>query len=356
MALIDVLKYNGPSNVLAWKWQPNNGGLRSEELRLGSQLVVGPAQEAIFVKGGQILDLFGSGTHTLSTQNLPLIADIVGLAFGGQSPFKAEVYFINKALILDSKFGLLPFNLIEPNFRVPIPVTSRGSFGVKILDSKLFLKELVGSVSDFSREKLTQVFRGLISEQVKSSIANFVELNKMNPLALETAVAEISKDVMPSISFSLKSYGLHVELFNIEAISVVDDDQRVKKIAEDYHRLMSLDMEERMRLTRRAENIEIFRVEKAYETSEKAAASLGNSDGGIAGSVLGLGVALPMANSIGTVISETLIQGNSSVTPKPEDGQSQTLNLIKELSEMHKHGILTDEEFSTKKAELLKNL
>ena len=89
MAIIDVLKYSGPTNVLIWKWRPKDGGKREIELRLGTQLVVNESQEAIFYKGGKALDVFGPGTHTLKTKNLPILSKLVGLAFGGDTPFKA---------------------------------------------------------------------------------------------------------------------------------------------------------------------------------------------------------------------------------------------------------------------------
>ena len=101
MAIIDVLKYDGPNNALVWKWRPNVDSKRDEELRLGTQLVVNQSQQALFIKGGQLLDIFEAGTHTLSTQNLPILSSLIGLAFGGQSPFKAEVYFINKAVAMN---------------------------------------------------------------------------------------------------------------------------------------------------------------------------------------------------------------------------------------------------------------
>ena len=74
MAIIDVLKYDGPNNALVWKWRPKVDSQRDEELRLGTQLVVNQSQQALFIKGGQLLDIFEAGTHTLSTQNLPILS------------------------------------------------------------------------------------------------------------------------------------------------------------------------------------------------------------------------------------------------------------------------------------------
>ena len=125
MALINVIKFEGPADELAWKWGTGSGN-RGNEIRLGSQLIVNPSQEAIFIKGGKVLDIFGPGTYSLHTDNLPLLAGIVDMAFGGNSPFEAEVYFVNKAVAMGTKWGLIPFNLMEPTLKVPLPVSARG--------------------------------------------------------------------------------------------------------------------------------------------------------------------------------------------------------------------------------------
>ena len=144
MAIIDVLKYEGPNDELVWKWSPENGNSkRPNQLRIGSQLVVNESQEAFMFKGGKLLDAFGPGTHTLSSYNIPFLADLIGLVFGGDSPFTAEVFYVNKALSQDAKWGLVPFNIIEPNFKVPIPITCRGSYSVKVIDSRKFLTEII---------------------------------------------------------------------------------------------------------------------------------------------------------------------------------------------------------------------
>jgi membrane protease subunit (stomatin/prohibitin family) len=359
MAIIDVLKYDGPNNALVWKWRPKVDGKRDEELRLGTQLVVNQSQQALFIKGGQLLDIFEAGTHTLSTQNLPILSNLIGLAFGGQSPFKAEVYFINKAVAMDTKFGLIPFNMMEPNFRVPIPITSRGSFAVKVADAKTFLNQIIGTVPDFEADKLTQFFRGIVTENVKNAITRISKEQNLNPLELEAIVSEVSGAVKGIISEALAKYGLQLEFFNIEAIPVVDEDPRVKKIVEDFHRLMSQDMEERMRLKRRAENLEVYKVERTFDTTEKAAENIGGGiggEGGILGTVVGLGMAMPIANTMGNLMNNATQniqqnQNNNTVVNKDE-----VLKLLKELGDLKTAGILTEEEFTEKKKELLSKL
>jgi membrane protease subunit (stomatin/prohibitin family) len=359
MAIIDVLKYDGPNNALVWKWRPKGDGKREEELRLGTQLVVNQSQQALFIKGGQLLDIFEAGTHTLSTQNLPILSSLIGLAFGGQSPFKAEVYFINKAIAMDTKFGLIPFNMMEPNFRVPIPITSRGSFAVKVADAKTFLNQIIGTVPDFEADRLTQFFRGIITENVKTAITRISKEQNLNPLELEAIVSEVSGAVKGIISEALAQYGLHLEFFNIEAIPVVDEDPRVKKIVDDFHRLMSQDMEERMRLKRRAENLEVYKVERAFDTTEKAAENMGGGiggDGGILGTVVGLGMATPIAHTMGNLMTHTTQSIQQNQNNQPGVNKDEILKLLKELGEFKTAGILTEEEFTEKKKELLAKL
>lgn len=89
MAIIDFVKYDGAPDIFAWKY-PN------QELSTWTQLVVNESQEAILYKSGKALDLFGPGRHVLDTANIPLLTGLIGLPFGGKSPFTAEVWFINK--------------------------------------------------------------------------------------------------------------------------------------------------------------------------------------------------------------------------------------------------------------------
>jgi membrane protease subunit (stomatin/prohibitin family) len=340
--------------MLVWKWRPGNDGQRQEELRLGTQLVVNQSQQAVFVKGGQIADVFDAGTHTLATNNLPVLSRLIGVAFGGQSPFKAEVYFINKAVAMDTKFGLIPFNMIEPNFRVPVPITSRGSFALKIADAKLFLNQIIGTVPDFEADKLKHFFRGIITENIKTAITRISKEQKLSPLELEAIVFDVSEAVKGIISETLARYGLHLELFNIEAIPIIDEDPRVRKVVEDYQRLMSQDIEERMRLKRRAENLDVYKIERSFDTTEAAANNIGGGDGGtgsILGTMVGIGMAQPLANAMGNMMNNVMPNQQPSTASKDD-----VIELLKKLGELKTAGVLSDEEFAEKKKELLSKI
>jgi membrane protease subunit (stomatin/prohibitin family) len=356
MAIIDVLKYDGPNNVLVWKWRSKSNTSREEELRLGTQLVVNQSQEACFVKGGQLLDVFGPGTHTLSSKNLPILSGLIGLAFGGDSPFKAEVYFINKAVSMDAKFGLMPFNMIEPNFKVPIPITSRGSFALTVSDSKSFLNKLVGTVTDLDTMTISKYFRGVITEATKNAITKIAKEQVLSPLELESIVFEVATAVKGLISNTILEYGLELKLFNIEAIPIIDDDPRVKKIVEEYQRLMTEDTAERMRLKRRADNLDVYRIERSFDTSEKVAENMGGGIGGdggnIVGTMIGLGMANPLANTMGAMMQQNT-QNALNNNPIGGSNYDEIIELLRKLGELKSLGVLTEQEFDLKKTELL---
>lgn len=359
MAIIDVLKYDGPNNVLVWKWRSKSNTSREEELRLGTQLVVNQSQEACFVKGGQLLDVFGPGTHTLSSKNLPILSGLIGLAFGGDSPFKAEVYFINKAVSMDAKFGLMPFNMIEPNFKVPIPITSRGSFALTVSDSKSFLNKLVGTVADLDTMTISKYFRGVITEATKNAITKIAKEQVLSPLELESIVFEVATAVKGLISNTILEYGLELKLFNIEAIPIIDDDPRVKKIVEEYQRLMTEDTAERMRLKRRADNLDVYRIERSFDTSEKVAENMGGGIGGdggnIVGTMIGLGMANPLANTMGAMMQQNTQNAlnNNLIGGSNYD---EIIELLRKLGELKSLGVLTEQEFEMKKTELLNKI
>lgn len=318
MAILDVLKYDGPNDELVWKWSSFSDEHRGEELRFGSQLVVNESQEAIFYRGGKILDVFGPGTHTLTAYNLPLVTQLLSLAFGGDSPFKAEVFFVNKAVSQDAKWGLIPFKVMERQFQVPIPIAARGSYSVRIVDSRKFLVDLVGVTKSFSQKSLQKVFRGLINEQVKTAFGRVMKELELSPFELETEVQALNDIVRPPVAQSMLDFGIEAILFKIEAVSVVTEDERVQQVLNAYQKLMEEDMEERLRLKRRRENLKTFSVERSYDVSQAAAESIGSSGGGgmdgesgggLLGTVLGLGVAMPVVNNLSGLVSDSMKSG-----------------------------------------------
>jgi len=327
MAIIDVLKYDGPNDVLVWKWRPESGSKREEELRLGTQLVVNESQEAIFYKGGKALDVFGPGTHTLKTKNLPILSKLVGLAFGGDTPFKAEVYFVNKAVAMNTKWGLQPFNMVEPNFQIPIPVSARGSFAIKVEDTMTFATQIVGTVPDIDSNTIQKYFKGLVTENVKDAVGMIAREQQISPVALETIVKQVSDAVKAIISQKMEKYGITLDMFAIEALPLIDDDPKVKQVIEDMRKIMVEDLSERKRLQRRAEHLEVYKTERIFDTTEKAAEGMGKGGGvgggsgsDIMGTMAGMGMGAALGGGLGKVMGDAM----SSATQQTTGGQQQS--------------------------------
>lgn len=370
MAFIDVLKYRGPENALVWKWEPKESrwGNRKEELRLGTQLVVNQSFIAVFVKEGQIADIFAPGTYTLSTKNLPILDRIVALPFGNNSPFKAEVYYINKSVIMDTQFMIPSFNMLDPNFKVPIPLTCTGSFAIRVGEARLFLTKLFGSLTVLTPDRMKEYFRGVITENIKACVGRVARSQKLGPMELEASVSEVAELITPAVSATLEKYGVHLEMLNIEGISIIDDDPRVVKVIDAYQQIMSDDLAERMRLKRRGENIDVYRTERTFDTTEAAANSIGQGgDNGVMGTVVGMGMAQPVAGAMANIMQGALmgqIPGNPYQQPQIQQPQIQQpstkkddiLKTIRDLDALRKAGALTEEEFAAKKQELLSKL
>jgi membrane protease subunit (stomatin/prohibitin family) len=366
MAIIDVLKYDGPNNVLVWKWRSTSNESREEELRYGTQLVVNQSQEACFIKGGQLLDVFGPGTHTLSSKNLPILSGIIGLAFGGDSPFKAEVYFINKSVSMDAKFGLIPFNMTEPNFLTPIPVNCRGSFAISVSDSKVFLNKIVGTVPDIETSTLTKYFRGVINETTKTAITKIAKEQEKSPFELESIVSDVATSVKFTLTDAFNAFGLKLELFNIEAIPVIDDDPNVKTTREEFRRIKIADTEEKKRLARRSENLDVFKVEESYKTQQEIAKNMGGG-AGEGSSLMAMIIQMQMASQMAIQMKDALNttqtsssnsnQLNSNLNnTSPLELYSGIVSRIDQIANLHASGKISEEELAFMKKELLNKL
>ncbi len=286
MAIVDVIKYDGSPDVFAWKY-PNS------ELGTWTQLIVNEAQEAVLYKGGQSLDLFGAGRHTLETSNIPILNNLVNLPFGGKSPFAAEVWFINKANSLDIKWGTpTPIQLQDPKYNVFIPLRAYGQFGIKIVDSKLFLKKFVGTLPTFTSADVTKFFKGIYLTAVKDDLATYLIQKKISLLEINAYLTDISGALKNQIAPTFSEYGIELVSFYVNDISVPDDDIAVSRL--------------KRALAKKAEMDIIgynYQQERSFDTLEGAATNAGSSASQIMGAGLGMGMGFGMGDQIGNNFS-----------------------------------------------------
>lgn len=282
MAIIEVVKYSGGADIFAWKYP-------SEELGTWTQLIVNESQEAVLVKSGQVLDVFGSGRHTLDTANIPLLNHIINLPFGGRSPFTAEVWYINKVYNLDIKWGTpTPIQIQDPKYGIFAPVRSNGAFGIQISDSKKFLIKLVGTLPLFDQQSIRKYFRSLYVSKVKDAISTYLIHKEISILEINAYINELSQFMKESIQPTLEDYGIELVSFYVNDISVPEDDSAVKKLKDA--------------LSKRAEMNIIgysYQQERSFDTLEGAAKNPGSTAAPLMGAGLGVGMGFGMGKSVG---------------------------------------------------------
>lgn len=236
MALIDVVKYDGPNDVYAWKFP-------DQELGTWTQLIVNQSQEAILFKGGKALDSFGPGRHTLSTANIPVLNHLVNLPFGGKSPFTAEVWYVNKASSLDIKWGTsTPLQIKDPKYNILVPVRAFGQFGLTIEDSRKFLLKLVGTLRQFTRDELTRHLRGVVMMNITEILTSYLLQRGISPLEINAFVRDISTHAERQIAEALQEFGIKLHNFYFENINVPEDDPSIVQLRKVLNKRLEMDV------------------------------------------------------------------------------------------------------------------
>jgi membrane protease subunit (stomatin/prohibitin family) len=351
MAVIELVKWDGSPNLPAWKFP-------SQELATWTQLVVNESQEAFVVRGGVYDGPFGAGRHTLSTENIPLIRNILGIPFGGKSPFSAEVWFTNKVTNLSVKWGTPdPIQLQDQKYQIMVPVRAFGQYGVRIGDSKKFLLKLVGTLSGFNIQTMGEYFRGVFTTRIKTEIADIIIKRGISILEVGTQLHSLSAMPRQSLSVDMSEYGLILAQFNIQSINVPEDDAAVVSL--------------KAALAKRAEMGIVgfnYQQERSFNVLQTAAGNEGNS-GGVMGAGIGLGLGVNLGAAIGQAAGQITLAKVDLASPpavaptaaQPEPTK-ETYNpiptgdkiaMLRALAELKSDGILTDEEFSAEKQKIL---
>ncbi len=287
MAIVEVVKYNGSPDIFAWKY-PNS------ELGTWTQLIVNESQEAVLYKGGQALDWFGPGRHTLETANIPILSKLVNLPFGKRSPFSAEVWYINKVYSLKIKWGTpTPIQLQDPKYNVFIPLRAFGQFGIKISDSKVFLQKLVGTLSSFSSDDITKYFRGMYLTKIKDDISEYLIKKKISILEINAYIGDISESLQEKISPTFAEYGIELVNFYVNDISVPEDDTAVIKLKEALAKKAEMDIIGYS-----------YAQERSFDTLEGAATNQGSGSAPLMGAGIGMGMGFGLGNNFGGSFGE----------------------------------------------------
>lgn len=310
MAIIDVVKYQASEDEFVWKFP-------SQDLRLGTQLVVNISQKAFFVKGGKIYDEFDAGTTTLKSGNIPLLNKLINLPFGDNSPFQAEVWYVNLLSKLENKWGTpAPIQLEDPKYKVIVPVRAFGQFGMSVIEPRVFLESLVGNMSDFSIDKVLEYFKGKIISSITSTIGKKIIIEGVSVLEAHAILNDISDYCKDAIQKEFLKYGIQIENFYVMSINIPEDDPSIIKLKE------AKDLAAKVNIAGK----DVYQMDRSFDVMDKAAENEGTM-GGTMGAGMGMGMGFGMGNVMGNMTGNMNTgqqnqqgQGPDSTPPPPPSG------------------------------------
>lgn len=352
----DVIRCD-ETNYLVWKWHPNGaeaGTLKRETaIRTTSVLRVKEGEVAVFVykqKDGTMQDfIVGPHDETIKTKNFPVLSSIIGLWYEGDTPFQAEVFFINLAKVIQIKFGVPYFDVVDPRFPdFAAPVAVRGTLTFQIEDYKQFIK--CHQLINFDLETLKTQVTDAINQIVKDCVTNAPAANNIPLIQIETKIALINESAELFLKDKLSDvFGIKVNSLDISALELDKESDgylELKKITKDVTsreiEANVKDYEERLRIKREEEqyaqhmgtrttNLGAYETEVRGEVGVAGAEALGKMGENGAGNVdLGHGGAgfnpmtivagMAVGSAVGKNISETLnssMESGKNMTPPP---------------------------------------
>ena len=210
---LEIIQWQDDSrDTLVWRFPDED-----KEIKRGAQLIVRESQVAQFVYLGQFGDTFGPGKHTLTTDNIPILSTLKGWKYGFESPFKADVYFVNTRLFTGNKWGTSnPIMMRDQDFGI-VRVRAFGTYDFRVVEPKHFLKEVAGSDHHFRLDEFADTMRSRLISVFTDALATA----KVPVLDLATRYSELGEALLPVINpIMAGKYGIEIASFVLENASV----------------------------------------------------------------------------------------------------------------------------------------
>ena len=375
--LMDVIRCD-EQEYLVWKWRPAgqdvNSTKKENAIRYGSSLRVKDGEVAVFVykqKDGTMQDyIVGPYDDTIKTANFPVLTSIVGLAFGGASPFQAEIYYINLSGIVQIKFGIPYFDVFDPRFLdFAVPMAVRGTLTFNITDYKAFIK--LHRLINFELEEFKKQVKDAVTKYIKGVVTNVPQDNGIPVLQMERKILEINDIVSQYLKPRLENdFGVNMKGLDIATIEPDKESEGYKELRkvtatqqtktieaqtdvniknmEDAQRINATNMEETLRIQReeaqRAQKLQTetnfigaHALNQQTEVLRTAANSLGqmgnmNMGGGGGMNPAGMMTGMMMGGAMGQQMAGMMNQmgqtmNQSMAAPPPMPQVQYTLNV-----------------------------
>jgi membrane protease subunit (stomatin/prohibitin family) len=323
---IDILQWTEAGDgVLAWRYP-----MADFEIQYGASLTVRESQMAVFVNEGKVADVFGPGMYKLTTQTLPVLTYLKNWDKLFESPFKSDVYFFSTRQQVDQRWGTQqPVTIRDKDFGA-VRLRAFGNYAYRIADPKKFHTEISGTRDTYAVADLDGQLRGLMLQHISDAVAG----SGIAFLDLAANQIEFAKQIQAATAPSFEAIGLKLEMVTVQNVSLSEELQKIldQKIGMG---MVGADMGKFMQ----------------YQTAQSMPElAKGAGSGGVAGDAMGLGAGV----ALGQVMAQSLQQGlqGGAGGVKPAD----VMATLEKLGELKAKGVLTEEEFAAKKAELLKKL
>jgi membrane protease subunit (stomatin/prohibitin family) len=334
---IDILEWvEAGDGVLAWRYP-----IADREIQYGASLTVRESQMAVFVNEGKVADVFGPGIYKLTTQTLPVLTYLKNWDKLFQSPFKSDVYFFSTRQQIDQRWGTTqPVTIRDKDFGA-VRLRAFGNYAYRIADPKLFHTEISGTRDAYTVAELDGQLRGLMLQHISDAVAS-AGIPFLDLAANQVEFAKLLRDVTAP---EFTKLGLALEVVTVQNVSLPEELQKV--------------LDQRIGMGMVGNDMGKFMQYQTGQAIPKMAEG-GGGGSGIAGDAMGLGAGV----ALGQVLAQNLSQGlkGGDAAPAQSTGAAtgikadEVMATIEKLAELKAKGILTDEEFGTKKAELLKKL
>ena len=330
---IDIIQWTESGDgTLAWRFP-----MADMEIQNGASLTVRDSQMAVFVNEGKVADVFGPGTHKLTTQTLPVLTYLKNWDKLFESPFKSDVYFFSTRQQIDQKWGTpQPITIRDKDFGA-VRLRAFGNYSFRVADPKQFHTEISGTRDVYGVADLDGQLRGLVMQNISNAIAAsgipFLDL-AANQIMFAQA---LSTQLAPEFS----KIGIKLEGLTVQSISLPEELQKI--------------LDQKIGMGMVGNDMGKFVQYQTAQAIPKFAEGAGTG-GGIAGDAMGLGAGVALGQVLAQNLQAGLQGGAAPAAPAIGVKPEEVMATLEKLGELKAKGILTQEEFDSKKAELLKKL
>src|SRR5688500_11403811 len=220
---MQVIQHQDPhGNTMVARW-PRSG---TAEIQLGSQLIVEESQQAVFLRDGKALDTFGPGRHTLATQNLPLLTKLMGIPWGGKSPFQAAVVFVSTKTFTDLKWGTKEPVVYRDQELAMVRLRAFGKFAVRIGNAQAFTQQLVGTMGIYNTDGVEAYFK----DAIVARLTDLLGENLTSIFDLPRVYDELGMGLKARVADDFGKYGIElVDLF----LGAITPPEEVQKLIDE---------------------------------------------------------------------------------------------------------------------------